>query len=91
MAIKHNTYFDGNVQSLGFVEGETTKITAGLMEVGEYDFGIAGPKETLVITSGKININGVDYVPGGDVCIVEPGEPIKMVVTEQSTYTCTYG
>ena len=32
MEIKKNEYFDGNVQSLGFIKNGITEITAGLIK-----------------------------------------------------------
>ena len=104
MSIKHNTYFDGRVQSIGFVEGETTTMTVGLVMSGEYDFGKAGSKETITVTTGAISFNGKLYIPAGDIpikwppgrtdrtkCVIEAGEEIKVEAPVPSSYVCKYG
>jgi purine/pyrimidine-nucleoside phosphorylase len=46
--ISVNEYFDGNVKSLGHaVNGQ--KVTVGVMEEGEYEFGTAAPERMTVI------------------------------------------
>src|SRR5207248_11638632 len=42
-ALKHNTYFDGNVQSIGF-ERHGRRATAGVIAPGEYHFGTEAPE-----------------------------------------------
>lgn len=91
MTIKHNLYFDGAVQSLGFVDAEgKTSMSAGTVLPGDYDFGTAGPKETMTVTSGALTINGKTYIVG-DTCVVEPGEKINIAAATESSYTCYYG
>ena len=50
--LKHNTYFDGNVQSVGF-ERHGRKMTAGVIAPGEYHFGTDAP-ERMTVTSGEL-------------------------------------
>ncbi len=91
MTIKHNVYFDGAVQSLGFVDDTgTTSMSAGTVLPGEYDFGKAGPKETFLITSGELTISGTTYKKG-DTCVIETGNPILISTGVESSYTCHYG
>lgn len=91
MEIKKNDYFDGNVQSLGFVNDGTTEISAGLIKKGTYDFGKANPKETMKCTSGEMIINGVKCTAETPAAIIEVGEQINLEAVVDSTYTCTYG
>tara|TARA_Y100000739_G_C20212931_1_gene286418 strand:+ start:111 stop:386 length:276 start_codon:yes stop_codon:yes gene_type:complete len=91
MEIKKNEYFQGNVQSLGFVKEGTTQLTAGLIKEGVYDFGKADPRETMKCTSGEMIINGIKCTPGTPAAVIEVGEQIKLEALVDSTYTCTYG
>ena len=91
MDIKKNEYFEGNVQSLGFVDDGVTPLTAGLIKKGSYDFGKADPKETMKCTSGEMIINGVKCTPNTPAAIIEVGQQINLQAVSDSTYTCTYG
>ena len=91
MEIKKNEYFEGNVQSLGFVNNKTTEITAGLIKKGTYDFGEANPKETMKCTSGVMIINGVKCTANSPAAVILVGEKINLEAVVDSTYTCTYG
>jgi uncharacterized protein YaiE (UPF0345 family) len=50
--LKHNTYFDGKVQSVGF-ERNGRKATAGVIDVGEFHFG-TDAAERMTIVSGEL-------------------------------------
>ena len=52
--LKHNTYFDGRVQSVGF-ERNGLKATVGVIEPGEYHFG-TGAAERMTVTSGLLKV-----------------------------------
>ena len=91
MEIKKNEYFDGNVQSLGFVKDGITQLTAGLIKQGTYDFGKANPKETMKCTSGEMIINGIKCTPDTPAAVIEVGENITLQAVIDSTYTCIYG
>jgi uncharacterized protein YaiE (UPF0345 family) len=91
MEIKKNEYFEGNVQSLGFVDNGSTQITAGLIKKGTYDFGKANPRETMKCTSGEMVINGTICTAETPAAIIEVGQQILLVASKDSTYTCTYG
>jgi uncharacterized protein YaiE (UPF0345 family) len=51
-ALKHNSYFDGRVQSIGF-ERHGRRATAGVIAPGEYHFGTEAP-ERMTIVSGRL-------------------------------------
>ena len=54
----HNTYFNGNVQSLGFAR-HGRKQTVGVIEPGEYHFGTdAAERMTVVCGQLLIRIDG---------------------------------
>jgi uncharacterized protein YaiE (UPF0345 family) len=50
--LKHNTYFDGKVQSISF-ERNGRKSTAGVVATGEFHFGTAAP-ERMTVISGEL-------------------------------------
>jgi purine/pyrimidine-nucleoside phosphorylase len=56
---KHNTYFDGNVQSLGF-ERNGRRATVGVVQPGEFHFDTGGA-ERMIIVSGEL----LARLPGG--------------------------
>ncbi len=60
MALQHNTYFDGGVQSIGF-EREGARQSVGVMAAGEYHFGTDAP-ERMTVIQGEL----VVLLPGAD-------------------------
>ena len=50
--LKHNSYFEGNVQSIGF-ERHGRRMTSGVIAPGEYHFGTEAP-ERMSVTSGEL-------------------------------------
>ena len=50
--LKHNTYFDGQVQSVGF-ERNGQRATIGVIAPGEYHFNTAAA-ERMTIVSGEL-------------------------------------
>jgi uncharacterized protein YaiE (UPF0345 family) len=50
--LKHNTYFDGGVQSVGF-ERNGRRQTLGVIDVGEFHFGTDAP-ERMTVVSGDL-------------------------------------
>lgn len=50
--LKHSSYFEGGVQSLGF-ERHGFKATVGVVDVGEYEFG-TGAAERMTVVSGEL-------------------------------------
>lgn len=51
--LKHNSYFEGKVQSVGF-ERNGRKATVGVIDVGEFHFGTDAP-ERMTVTSGELH------------------------------------
>jgi uncharacterized protein YaiE (UPF0345 family) len=51
-ALRHNSYFDGQVQSVGF-ERLGRRMTVGVIAPGEYHFNTEGP-ERMTVTSGEV-------------------------------------
>jgi uncharacterized protein YaiE (UPF0345 family) len=60
--LKHNTYFEGKVQSVGF-ERNGFKATVGVIAPGEYHFNTAAA-ERMTVTSGQLRakIAGGEWV-----------------------------
>lgn len=52
--LKHNTYFEGKVQSVGF-ERHGRRMTAGVIAAGEFHFDTAAP-ERMTVISGELAI-----------------------------------
>jgi uncharacterized protein YaiE (UPF0345 family) len=50
--LKHNTYFDGKVQSVGF-ERNGRRATVGVVDAGEFHFGTEAP-ERMTVVSGAL-------------------------------------
>jgi uncharacterized protein YaiE (UPF0345 family) len=50
--LKHNSYFEGKVQSIGF-ERNGRQHTAGVIDVGEFHFDTAGA-ERMTVVSGEL-------------------------------------
>lgn len=50
--LKHNSYFEGGVQSVGF-ERNGFKATVGVIDVGEFEFGTAAA-ERMTVVSGEL-------------------------------------
>jgi len=50
--LKHNGYFDGKVQSIGF-ERNGRRQTAGVVDAGEFHFGTDAP-ERMTVISGEL-------------------------------------
>ena len=50
--LKHNSYFEGKVQSVGF-ERNGRRATVGVIDVGEFHFGTDAP-ERMTVLSGEL-------------------------------------
>jgi uncharacterized protein YaiE (UPF0345 family) len=58
--LKHNTYFEGAVQSLGF-ERNGLRASVGVIAPGEFHFG-TGAAERMTVVSGTLRAK----LPGGE-------------------------
>jgi purine/pyrimidine-nucleoside phosphorylase len=92
--VKVNEYFGGNVKSIGF-ENSEGRATAGVMAVGDYEFGTS-EDELMKVVSGELQIQlpGSDKFttfPAGTEFKVAAGKKFKVKVTEPSAYLCFYG
>lgn len=88
-----NTYFDGKVISIAF-DSEEGPATAGVMAVGEYEFGTA-KHEIMKVTSGRLMVK----LPGaeafaaygaGEVFEVSAHSKFQVKVPVETAYLCWY-
>ncbi|MBD1557084.1 pyrimidine/purine nucleoside phosphorylase [Vibrio sp. S9_S30] len=91
--ITENTYFEGGVKSLAFVQSEQ-QVSVGVMAVGEYTFGTNAP-EKMTVVKGDLTIrlkgeeNWETYASGESFNV--PGHSHFDVKVEQMTaYLCEY-
>lgn len=64
--LKHNSYFDGQVQSIGY-ERNGRRATVGVIAPGEYHFG-TDAAERMTVLSGELAMRR----DGGDVFTIYP-------------------
>lgn len=70
--LKHNTYFDGKVQSIGF-ERNGRRQTAGVIAPGEFHFGTQAP-ERMTVVSGELQAR----LPGGAWVVYPAGTAFEV-------------
>lgn len=92
--IKHTSYFDNKVQSLGFAT-DTKPASVGVMAAGEYRFGTEAAERMEVITGaltvllpGQSNWETFSAGQGFDV---PENSHFDIKVTTNTAYLCTYG
>lgn len=89
-----NEYFEGKVKSIGFNNAEG-KVTAGVMDAGEYEFGTS-ENELMKVTSGtlKVKLPGSDSFadyPAGTEFSVAANQSFQLIVEAPAAYICIYG
>ena len=52
--LKHNTFFDGKIQSIGF-ERNGRRLTSGVIDRGEFHFN-TDAAERMTVTSGELTV-----------------------------------
>ena len=90
--LKHNTYFDGKVQSIGF-ERNSLAATAGVIDVGEFHFG-TGKAERMTVISGELFVT----LPGqaercyaaGTAFEIEANSGFDVRATAPAAYLCEF-
>jgi uncharacterized protein YaiE (UPF0345 family) len=70
--LKLNSYFDGQVQSIGF-ERNGLKASVGVIEVGEFHFG-TGAAERMTVVSGALRAK----LPGGEWQLYSSGTAFEI-------------
>ena len=91
--LAHNTYFDGKVQSVGF-ERNGRKLTAGVIDVGEFHFGTLAP-ERMTIVSGEVRVRldgATDFAlyPAGTSFEVPAQSGFDVRATQPVGYLCEF-
>lgn len=87
--ITPKVYFDGKVQSLGFMDEYLERHTVGVVLPGEYDFGEAETIEEITVTFGVMTVNGHRFIVGETVTLT-PGDKIVISVADPAAYRCDY-
>ena len=91
-SLKHNTYFDGQVQSIGF-ERHGRRATVGVINPGEYHFGTEAP-ERMTILSGELaaQADGGDWTTyaAGTAFEVAAGSGFDVRATQPCAYLCEF-
>jgi uncharacterized protein YaiE (UPF0345 family) len=89
--LKHNAYFDGNVQSIGF-ERHGRRMTAGVIAPGEYHFGTQAP-ERMTIVSGEVEARVGEVwraYPAGTAFEVAGQSGFDIRAREPAAYLCEF-
>ena len=89
-----NEYFDGKVKSIGFQNNEG-KATAGVMAVGEYEFGTS-ENELMKVVSGELLVKlpgseSFESFPAGSEFKVAANQKFQLQVKQETAYLCFYG
>ena len=91
--LKHNTYFDGKVQSLGF-ERNGRRATAGVIDAGEFHFG-TDAAERMTVVSGELLVKRAGETawtpyPAGTVFEVAAKSGFDVKATAPAAYLCEF-
>ncbi len=89
--LKHNVYFEGKVQSLGF-ERFGRRMSAGVIAPGEYRFGTDAP-ERMTIISGEVEAKVGDVwrnYPAGTVFEIPGKSGFDLRAKEAAAYLCEF-
>jgi uncharacterized protein YaiE (UPF0345 family) len=89
--LKHNTYFEGKVQSIGF-ERHGRRLTAGVIAPGEYHFGPDAP-ERMTVISGELEAKVGDtfrVYPAGTAFEVPGKSGFDVRAKEPTAYLCEF-
>lgn len=91
--LKHNSYFEGSVQSVGFTQQQQNK-SVGVMAPGEYRFDTAAA-EKMTVVSGALTIKragDADWTTfnAGEAFDVAENSFFDLQVEEATAYLCEY-
>ena len=91
--MKHNSYFDGKVQSLGF-ERNGRKQTVGVIEPGEYHFG-TDAAERMTVVCGELHAKFAGstqwlHYPAGTAFEVPAKSGFDVKAVSPSAYCCEF-
>ena len=90
---KINSYYEGNVQSIGF-ETPEGKASVGVMNNGEYEFSTS-QKEIMKFTSGQYEVklpesNAWKKIELNVPFEIEAGKKFMVKITQVASYICLY-
>jgi len=91
--ISHNTYFEGNVQSLG-LDTSKGKATLGVMKKGTYTFSTSSPEKMVVISGSmeaKLDDSGYKLYQEQEEFDVAAGTSFEVRCDSDVAYLCYYG
>jgi uncharacterized protein YaiE (UPF0345 family) len=91
--LKHNGYFEGKVQSVGF-ERNGRRATVGVVDVGEFHFGTDAP-ERMTVVSGELlaklpGDTAWRAFPAGTVFEVPGKSGFDVKATAPAAYLCEF-
>lgn len=91
--IKENSYFEGNVKSLGFTQQDGDS-SVGVMAPGEYTFGTAAP-ERMTVVKGTLVIKRLgdeewSTFNSGESFEVAGNSSFDLQVAQSTAYLCEY-
>ena len=91
--LKHNSYFDGRVQSIGY-ERHGRRATVGVIAPGEYHFGTEAP-ERMTVLSGELMVKadgggGWAQYPAGTTFEIGGASGFDVRSTQASAYLCEF-
>ena len=91
--LTHNSYFEGNVQSIGF-QRLGRRMTAGVIAPGSYHFGTEGA-ERMTVVSGELSVRldgaaDTRVYPAGTTFEVPGRSGFDVRATEPAAYLCEF-
>jgi uncharacterized protein YaiE (UPF0345 family) len=90
--MKHNSYFEGNVQSLAITTGDGPA-TIGVIEPGKYSFGTDCEEHMQIVTGTlKAKLPGGDWqsYARGQSFVVPPNVKFEVEAAADVAYLCYY-
>lgn len=92
--IRHNSYFDGQVQSLA-LQGHSKPATVGVMAQGNYEFG-TDAAEKMSVVQGELQVLLPDtsdwqVFTDGQSFDVPANSKFSLKVPVDTAYLCIYG
>ncbi len=89
--LKHNAYFEGKVQSIGY-ERLGRRMTVGVIAPGEYHFGTDAP-ERMTVVSGEVDAkvsNGWRTYAAGAAFEIPGKSGYDIRVRDAAAYLCEF-